>query len=385
MRKYFLELFAIGLVDSEGRINSEHMTSDALMTSMKTMEELTKMKMDRLVLETIMEMILCMFESCDTEKFTEILGKLLGGKQTSKVTAHLEALEELLTEEEYRGFLAEYLGYLTVNVAEFIRSTIIENGLMLLAGTGEKRMEKTDYKITEFHNSEFGSIRMIEDGGRLLFSGIDVAFALGYAKSRNAINVHCKGALKRGVLTSGGVQPMIFIPEGDVYRLITKSRLKSAQNFEKWVFDEVLPAIRKTGGYLETDLLDRVKDNPELLLEFAERLLAENNRNRELQNRVNDMQPKADYYDHFMITGECTNIRTTAKEIEFPERKFVKLLLNRGFLYRSPSGTLLPYAVEKNNELFIVKDYFNNGHLGSQTLVTPKGKEFFKALCAEEE
>ena len=98
-RKYFLELFAIGLVDSEGRINTEHMTSDALMTAMKTMEELTQMKMDRLVLETTMEMILCMFESCDTEEFTEILGKLLGGKQTSKVTAHLEALEELLTEE----------------------------------------------------------------------------------------------------------------------------------------------------------------------------------------------------------------------------------------------------------------------------------------------
>ena len=123
MRKYFLELFAIGLVDSEGRINTEHMTSDALMTAMKTMEELTQMKMDRLVLETTMEMILCMFESCDTEEFTEILGKLLGGKQTSKVTAHLEALEELLTEEEYSSFLAEYLGYLTVNVAEFIRST----------------------------------------------------------------------------------------------------------------------------------------------------------------------------------------------------------------------------------------------------------------------
>ena len=77
MRKYFLELFAIGLVDSEGRINIEHMTSDALMTSMKTMEELTKMKMDRLVLETTMEMILCMFESCDTEEFTEIFGTLL--------------------------------------------------------------------------------------------------------------------------------------------------------------------------------------------------------------------------------------------------------------------------------------------------------------------
>ena len=107
----------------------------------------------------------------------------------------------------------------------------------------EKRMEKTDYKITEFHNSEFGSIRMIEDGGRLLFSGIDVAFALGYAKPRNAINVHCKGALKRGVLTSGGVQPMIFIPEGDVYRLITKSRLKSAQNFEVSFHDKLFELI----------------------------------------------------------------------------------------------------------------------------------------------
>ena len=74
----------------------------------------------------------------------------------------------------------------------------------------EKRMEKTDYKITEFHNSEFGSIRMIEDGGRLLFSGIDVAFALGYAKPRNAINVHCKGALKRGALPTPMVVTRMF-------------------------------------------------------------------------------------------------------------------------------------------------------------------------------
>ena len=93
----------------------------------------------------------------------------------------------------------------------------------------EKRVEKTDYKITEFHNSEFGSIRMIEDGGRLLFSGIDVAFALGYAKPRNAINVHCKGALKRGVLTSGGVQPMIFIPETDFMKIIISLPVKQGR------------------------------------------------------------------------------------------------------------------------------------------------------------
>ena len=245
----------------------------------------------------------------------------------------------------------------------------------------EKRMEKTDYKITEFHNSEFGSIRMIEDGGRLLFSGMDVAFALGYAKPRNAINVHCKGALKRGVLTSGGVQPMIFIPEGDVYRLITKSRLKSAQNFEKWVFDEVLPAIRKTGGYLETDLLDRVKDNPELLLEFAERLLAENNRNRELQNRVKDMQPKADYYDQLVSQNLLTNFRNTAKELKIPQNKFIAFLLENKYIYRDKYERFLPYA-QKNKGYFEIKEWYNfyNDLVGIQTMVTPKGREHFLIL-----
>lgn len=178
---------------------------------------------------------------------------------------------------------------------------------------------------------------------------------------------------------------MTFIPEGDVYRLITKSHLPSAQRFESWVFDEILPAIRKTGGYMSSDLLESVRNNPEILLEFAQRLLDENNRNRELQSQINDLQPKANYFDHFMVKGECSNIRTTAKEIGVPERKFVEFLLKGSFLYRSPSGTLLPYAVPKNESLFIVRDFFNNGHLGSQTLITPKGKEYFRALFEDQE
>ena len=131
-------------------------------------------------------------------------------------------------------------------------------------------MEQETCKVTEFHNTEFGAIRVIEDQGRLLFCGTDVAFALGYSKPRNAINMYCKGALKKGALTAGGVQMMTFIPEGDVYRLITKSHLPSAQRFESWVFDEILPAIRKTGGYMSSDLLESVRNNPEILLEFAQ-------------------------------------------------------------------------------------------------------------------
>lgn len=136
MRKYFMELFATGWVDSNGKICEEQMSDDALMTAIKTMEELERMKPDRLVLETTMDMILCLFDVHTPETFTEVMGNLLGGKYVSKVTAHLEALEELLTEEEYRDFLTEYLGYLTVKVADYVKSLIIDNGLMILAGPG---------------------------------------------------------------------------------------------------------------------------------------------------------------------------------------------------------------------------------------------------------
>ena len=136
MRKYFMELFAIGWVDSNGKICEEQISDDALMTAIKTMEELERMKLDRLVLETTMDMLLCLFDTHTPEAFTEVMGNLLGGKYVSKVTAHLEALEELLTEEEYRDFLTEYLGYLTVKVADYVKSLIIDNGLMILAGSG---------------------------------------------------------------------------------------------------------------------------------------------------------------------------------------------------------------------------------------------------------
>ena len=100
-----------------------------------------------------------------------------------------------------------------------------------------------------FENKNFGSVRVVEEEGQPLFCGADVARALGYAKPQNAIAAHCKGALKRGTPTTGGFQELLFIPEGDVYRLITHSQLPAAEDFERWVFDDVLPTIRKTGSY----------------------------------------------------------------------------------------------------------------------------------------
>lgn len=100
-----------------------------------------------------------------------------------------------------------------------------------------------------FSNPRFGEVRTIEVDGNVLFCGSDIAKALGYANPSKALSDHCKGVTKRYTLTDGGKQEMSFIPEGDIYRLAARSKLPGADEFESWIFDEVLPSIRKTGGY----------------------------------------------------------------------------------------------------------------------------------------
>ena len=102
-----------------------------------------------------------------------------------------------------------------------------------------------------FNNPEFGEIRTIEIEGKPYFVASDVAAALGYANPRKAVSDHCKGVTKRDTPTSSGVQSMSYIGEGDLYRLIMKSKLPSAEKFESWVVDEVLPPIRSTGYYVK--------------------------------------------------------------------------------------------------------------------------------------
>lgn len=101
-----------------------------------------------------------------------------------------------------------------------------------------------------FKSDDFGNIRTIEQDGKVLFCGRDIAAALGYTNPNKALADHCKGVpIRYPLQTPGGIQDVRFITEGDVYRLITHSRLPSAEQFERWVFDEVLPAIRRTGSY----------------------------------------------------------------------------------------------------------------------------------------
>jgi prophage antirepressor-like protein len=105
-------------------------------------------------------------------------------------------------------------------------------------------------EVMTFNFSESKSeIRNVFVNGEPHFVASDIANVLGYKKARNAITMHCRYALKQGILTNGGRQQMTVIPESDVYRLIMSSTLPSAQKFERWVMEEVLPSIRKKGYY----------------------------------------------------------------------------------------------------------------------------------------
>lgn len=237
-----------------------------------------------------------------------------------------------------------------------------------------------------FNNPEFGEIRTIEEDGKVLFCGSDVAKALGYKNPTKAIADHCKGTVERRTNDSlGRQQTMKFIPKGDVFRLAAKSELPGAERFESWIFDVVLPSIQEHGGYIA----NQEELSPEELmakaLKVAERTLADREARLSaltVENQI--MVPKADYFDQLVDRNLLTNFRETAKQLEIPPKKFVDFLLEKKYIYRDKKGKLLPYE-EKNNGLFEVKECFNEKTQwsGTQTLVTPKGRETFRLLCVE--
>ncbi len=231
-----------------------------------------------------------------------------------------------------------------------------------------------------FTNKEFGSVRIIEEKDKYLFCGSDVAKALGYTNAPDALNRHCRAIVKRDTPISGKMQSINYISEGDVYRLITHSKLPGAERFEKWVFDEVLPTIRKHGAYITDEKLWEIATSPEALHKLTGDLIAERKRSLRLTEENRLLDRKARYFDYFIEVNACTNLRETAKELGVSERKLARFLIDAGFAYRAPAGHLLPYAKPTNEGLFTVRDYCRNGHCGSYMLITPQGKMALHSL-----
>lgn len=241
-----------------------------------------------------------------------------------------------------------------------------------------------------FNSPEFGEIRTIEENGKVMFCGSDVARALGYKNPTKAIADHCKGTVERRTNDSlGRQQVMKFIPEGDIYRLAAKSELPGAERFESWIFDEVLPAIRKHGAYMTPEKLEEVILNPDTMIKLCTALKDEQDKRKALEaanaalivdNAV--MQPKADYFDELVDRNLLTNFRETAKQLEIKEKDFVRFLLDKKYIYRDKRGKIMPYAQYTESGLFEIKESFNEKTQwsGTQTLITPKGRETFRLL-----
>lgn len=174
-----------------------------------------------------------------------------------------------------------------------------------------------------------------------------------------------------------------FITEGDIYRLAAKSELPGADEFESWIFDEVLPSIRKSGGYIAGQENMTAEELMAKALMVAQKTLADREARLSAMTVENQiMRPKADYFDELVERNTLTNFRETAKEIGAPPKKFVRFLLDKKYVYRDKKGKLLPYESAKNDGLFEVKETFNEKTQwsGTQTLVTPKGRETFRLL-----
>lgn len=242
--------------------------------------------------------------------------------------------------------------------------------------------------MTIYTNAEFGDIRTIQEADKILFCAKDIVAALQYRDTVNAIKQHCRWVVKRHLphpQSPEKVIEMSFIPEGDVYRLIVGSKLPSAQKFEHWLFDDVVPTIRRHGMYVSESLFEQAAKLPGILEHAIDRLIAERNRADELSEKLEAIQPKADYFDAFVNPCNCTSIRDMAKELQIPERQFCKFLIAEKLMYRCPAGNLMPYNKKSNEGLFIVRDFCTKtGYFGSYTLITPAGKDAIRLMLCRD-
>ncbi|MDY2550916.1 phage antirepressor KilAC domain-containing protein [Enterococcus gallinarum] len=196
----------------------------------------------------------------------------------------------------------------------------------------------------QIFNFEQNEVRTFLENDVPYFVANDVAKTLGYKNPSDATNKHCKKAVKTwGSDSLGRRQSFKIIPESDVYRLVIKSNLPSAEKFESWVMEEVLPQIRKHGMYATDELLN----NPDLLIEVATKLKEERTLRLVAEQKVAEMQPEVNYHDIILANKSVTPISFIAKNYGMSAMQTNKLLHDFGIQYRQGKAWLL-YAKYQN-------------------------------------
>ena len=243
--------------------------------------------------------------------------------------------------------------------------------------------------IKIFENEEFGSLRILkEDNGRIMFCGKDVASALGYSNTKDAIRRHCRWGVKHDLphpQSPSKTIKMIFIPEGDVYRLVAHSKLPRAAEFESWIFDKILPQINQTGGYVS---------NEEMFIENYLPFLDEPYKNlfrlqmtfiSKLNERIRNDKPLVDFALHVADSEDLIDMNAMAK---LAADKNFNIGRTRLFRWLKEMGVLmsnnLPYQRYIDRRYFVVKEsvFEVEGMKKTyrQTFVTGKGQLFIIGL-----
>lgn len=242
-------------------------------------------------------------------------------------------------------------------------------------------------KVTIFKYEENKLVRTMNVSGEPWFVLKDVCDVLGLSTpARVAERLDSDEVSQAHLIDSmGRSQEMTIISESGLYNVILRSDKPEAKPFRKWVTAVVLPSIRKNGGYIAgQEELSPQELMAKALLVAQKTLTDRNVRIKELTAQNQIMQPKAEYFDELVARNLLTNFRETAKELGIKEKDFIGWLLDHRYVYRDQKNKLMPYAA-KNNGLFEVKEGKgrHNDWAGTQTLITPKGRETFRLLCKE--
>ena len=243
------------------------------------------------------------------------------------------------------------------------------------------QIEKREVKAYE--HEQFGKVRALLINNKAYFVGKDIASALGYLNPRDAIRTKCKGVVKHDSFKEGGYA-VSLITESDIYRLIFGSKLESAEKFQNWVFDEVLPSIRKYGMYATDELLN----NPDLLIGVATKLKEEREKNKALEEEKKANAKKVIFADAVatsktsILVGELAKIMKQ-NGIDIGGQRLFAWLRDNGYLIKR-KGTDWNMPTQKSMELglFEIKE---STHLDSNGVnvttktpkVTGKGQQYF--------
>lgn len=232
-------------------------------------------------------------------------------------------------------------------------------------------------KIQEFFNEKFGTVRTVVIDDVVYFVASDIARALGYKNPQKAIRDHCKRVNESFIPSNGGEQKAKIIAKSDIYRLIVRSKLESADEFESWIFDEIMPTIEKTGAYIESgreqEMVNYYFSN--LSSDLQGQIVTElMEKNKELQQ----------FYDDLMNTEGLYHMNTVAKELRIGRNTLFAYLRGKDIMFYQDNANV-PYQRFMNQDLFrVVESPCADGKYRPTTYATKKGLEYIRKLLRKD-